>query len=187
LKDVWEQQIEGPATRYLLALVNMGNSKEEAQKLRSTIPPIYDIAHEDDYQLLALRDEIRVFWDELEKERTNEGASNSYGDSAKVAVILHKWWKHYNLDSEGYLVFWETGRFFPTQRNFRGLIARILVDRSRYLAICPRCSQRFIKRRDDQKNCLSTDCQRAANRDRQEKFQGNRRSSAHKSRRRAQS
>ena len=153
LKANWKQ-IERPATRYLLALANMGDSKEELQKIRSLISPMYDIAQDDDRQILELRDEIRLFWAEFEKERNHEGVTGLHGDAAKTSVILNNWWKHDDLDSDGYLAFWQTGRFFPTQRNFRGVIARILVDKSRYLAICPNCNQRFIKSRDDQKNCL---------------------------------
>ncbi len=91
LKANWKQ-IERPATRYLLALANMGDSKEELQKIRSLISPMYDIAQDDDRQILELRDEIRLFWAELEKERNHEGVTGLHGDAAKTSVILNNWW-----------------------------------------------------------------------------------------------
>ncbi len=186
LRKLWQEKIEAPATDLMLALINMGNASKDIQDFRQLIRPQYDIAGETDYELVALRNQLRAFWDEVSKERGHTGATGRFGDNAKVATALHRWWKRYDLDSEGWKVFWETGTFFPTQKNFRGIIARILFNRRRRLAQCPGCNQYFIKRRDDQKYCLAVACLRQANNQRQQKYQRtHKKSSARKGRRRA--
>ena len=176
LREGWEKKIERPAVDLMLALVNMGDSPRDLAAVRQVIPQFYDIAEETDYELRALRNQLRVFWDEVSKERGPTGETGTFGDNAKVAIVLHKWWRRYNLDSDGYWIDWQTGIFFPTHKNFRGVIARALVDKSRYLAKCPNCSRYFIKKRDDQKYCLTVTCQRRANTLRQQKFQHGKRS-----------
>jgi len=171
LRKVWEPKIQPPAIDAMLALVNSGDSPAHLEEFRRAIPPLYDIAQENDHDLLTLRAQLRSFWHELAKERGPSGSTGLVGDNTKVAIALHKWWKRYDLDSDGYFIDWATGSFFPTQKNFRGLIARALVDKRRYLAQCPNCSQYFIKKRDDQKYCLAVTCQRRANTLRQQKFQ----------------
>lgn len=171
LRQVWAGRLEQPATTIMLALANLGDSPADVQEFRRAIPPQYDIAREDDQDLLKLRGDLRQFWNELAKERSHFGPTGEIGDNAEVAAILQRWWRHYDLDSDGWMIFWGTGSLFPTQKNFRGVIARILYHKRRYLAICPSCNQYFIKRRDDQKNCLAVTCQRKANNLRQQKFQ----------------
>jgi hypothetical protein len=187
LRTIWEKEIEQPVTEYLLALVNLGDSnrfkiaKEELRRFRALIPPVYDIASEPDIELIDLRNELRDFWDAVEIERGPTGQTGKFGNNKKVARSLYKWWNRYPLDSEGWWIDWQTGRFFPTQKNFRGTIARILLNKRRRLASCVNCKQYFIKRRDDQKYCLSVACLRQANNQRQQKFQGTKKS-AHKKR-----
>lgn len=171
LRKVWAERMEGPATTVMLALVNMGDSAANVQQFRALIPSQYDIARESDQELLTLRHELRTFWNEVSRERFHLGATGEIGDNEEVAVALNKWWKRYDLESDGWMIFWATGTIFPTQKNFRGVIARILFEKRRYLAVCPGCGQYFIKRRDDQKYCLSTSCQRRANNLRQQRFQ----------------
>jgi hypothetical protein len=183
LRKLWEEKIEAPATNLMLALVNMGDAPKDIHQF---IPPQYDIAGETDYDLVELRNELRDFWDEVSKERGPTGATDTFGDNTKVARSLYKWWKRYDLDSDGWKIFWETGTFFPTQKNFRGIIARILFDKRRRLARCPGCSQYFIKSREDQKYCLAVGCLRQANNLRQQKYQrAHKKSPARKSRRSA--
>src|SRR5262249_4457926 len=147
LKRLWDVRVGQPAAELMHALVN-ASSQEEIRRLHSLIPPLYDIAQEPVGNLVELRNQVREFWTELAIERSHVGTTGMFG-SNRVAFLLDKWSKHYALDSEGYIVFWQSGTFFPTQRNFRGTIARILADKSRYLATCPRCNQYFIKSRDD--------------------------------------
>jgi hypothetical protein len=194
-REAWEEKIERPAVDLMLALVNMGDSPGDLAAVRQVIPPLYDISEETDYELVELRNQLRAFWGEISKEQLRMsrrslqnpfGVTGTFGDNATVAIALDKWWRRYKLDSDGYFIDWQAGTFYPTPKNFRGVIARALVDKSRYLAQCPTCNQYFIKKRDDQKYCLAVTCQRRANTLRQQKFQStHRKRSARKGKGRA--
>jgi len=180
LADTWTR-VEGRALDLLLKLVNSGDSLEELKAFRKQIPTRpepWDIAGLSNHELCALRDDVRCFWEQLQVERQpgtgRQGVSGSFGDSSKVSLILHKLWHGRGSDylsSDDYWISWETGTFFPRQKNFRGVVARILFKECCYLAKCPSCHRYFIKRRDDQKNCLRAECRRRANNERQQRFQ----------------
>jgi hypothetical protein len=171
LRRVWKERIEAPAMDTMLALVNMGDSAKDVQAFRLVVQPQYDIARENDDKLLALRDELRLFWNEVSKE-TRQSA-REFGNNEKVAIALHSWWQAYDITSDGWKIFWGSGAFVPTQKNFRGTIARTLLGKRRYLAICsnPNCRRYFIGRRTDNKYCGGEDCDRFANNFRQKHFQ----------------
>jgi hypothetical protein len=183
LRKVWKPKMVRPATKLMLKLVNMGDSPTDIGNFRKDIPTLTDIARSSNEDLLALRDELRGLWTELEKEWMPSGPSGQFGNSATVAVTLYRLWHHYELDSQGYMVFWGTGSFFPTQQNFRGVIARILFEKRRYLALCATCHQYIIKKRVDQKLCLGRKCEKKANSQRQAKHQAKKGNSARKGRR----
>ncbi|MGB9072742.1 MAG: hypothetical protein WCC22_08720 [Terriglobales bacterium] len=183
LRKVWNQKMVRPATELMLKLVNMGDSPTDIGNFRKHIPTLTDIARLSDEDLLALRDELQGLWKELEKEWMPSGPSGQFGNSKTVAVTLHRLWHHYELDSQGYMIFWETGSFFPTQQNFRGVIARILFEKRRYLALCAGCHHYIIKKRVDQKLCLGQKCERKANSQRQAKHKARKGNSARKGRR----
>jgi len=175
LRRVWAEKIVRPACRLMLELLNMGDAPSDVQRFRKRVPPLTDIAREDDERLVALRDELRGLWKELEKERAWFGPTGEFGNNEAAAIVFHRLWHHYELESPGYMIFWTTGSFFPTQQNFRGIIARILFDKRRYLALCRHCNGYFIKKRDDQQICLGLNCSRKANRQRQSRHQAKKR------------
>lgn len=162
IRKSWAARTEA-ATTLMLALINVGDSQSEVEMFRRLVPIQHDIAHETHHELLTLRNELRTFWKEVSKERNHFGRTGEVGNNSEVAVILGKWWSKYTLDSEGWWIFWPNGTFYPSLLNFRGMVARIVFDRRRYLAICPGCDQFFIKRRDDGKYCDAVPCKKKGN------------------------
>jgi hypothetical protein len=171
LQKLWKERIEAPAMDTMLALINLGDSPEDLQGFREALPIYYDIARETNEKLLMLRDELRVFWNEVSKE--TGPSARVFGNNEKVALALHNWWKAYDLASDGWKIFWSSGDFYPTQKNFRGIVARALLSRRRYLLIClnPDCKRYFIGRKTDAKYCGDKKCGAFANNFRQQKFQ----------------
>ena len=118
-----------------------------------------DIASASDQELLSLRDELRAVWNRSGHEE-----------------ILLKWWRMYPLtDASAWVTLYESGAFFPTEKNTRALMARVCFEKSELLDRCPACNQRFfLKNRQSDKYCLDTDeCRRYGNRERNRKARKN--------------
>jgi hypothetical protein len=175
LKAVWKERMEKPATKVLLEFVNLGDAPEQISNFRSQIPKHFDIARESDETLLSLRDELRSFWEEVWKESRHSNLK--FGSNEEVARTLFRWWKHYDMESDGWKVFYEAGQYLPTQKNFRGTIARILYEKRKRLTKCANCARYFIAIRSDYgKHCDRPECQDADNRERQDRFRENKKS-----------
>jgi hypothetical protein len=160
LRKVWRERMEAPAMQVVTELVNLGDSPSEIEEFRKHLPVQYDIARESDHELLTLRDELQTFWKEVWKETRHSGLK--FGDNVKVALTLSNWWKHYDMDTSGWKIFFEAGCFFPTLKNFRGIIARTLYEKRRKLTQCANddCKRYFIAARSDfGKFCLRPECQ----------------------------
>ena len=160
-------RLVAPMVRGMIAVMANTHSLEEIKIFREDLSralrsrtELHEIS---DRELLKICEHIRVLWQYL-------GGNGGKGYRKPTHKILDEWWRHYELsDSKRWIISYETRSFFPTEMNFRGLIATILFENRMHMKSCSNCKRYFFGRRRDSKYCMAPDCQLAYNNERQKK------------------
>jgi hypothetical protein len=162
LIDAWRKAAPG-TLNIAETLANLPDSLDVIGAAQKAL--VGDLASISAEEMQVFCRELRTLW--LELDESAKRNKNQVRGTAEE--ILDKWFKTYPLSNAKYWnVFFQTGTFFPTENNWRALIARVLCDNRLYLGICTtckRCFQKPLRKSKYCKNCRSYD-----NAERQRKY-----------------
>ena len=184
LNEAW-RKITAPILGLMESLANLPDSVEIVGANQRILPrELTDLATMSPKELLELCGQLREVWTALaaladQQKKLVRG---------KAQGILQTWWESYPLAvGPHWNVYYQTGTFFPTHRNYRALIARVCFDNRDFLGRCGNleCKDKpyFIKPRRNSKFCKG--CRRYDALQRVKKSQAKKRQSARKGKGRA--